>query len=572
MISKHINTPAFLRKSSLFAGLAVISLLVLVNSCAVQSPISGGEKDIVPPKVVSSTPGNFSAGFSGERIVISFNEFSTLKDIEKQMLISPPVAREPDFKMKGKSLVITFKEPLQTNATYNIFMGNAIVDITEGNPLADYSFVFSTGSRIDSLGMEGSVLEAFEKIPPKGALAMLYDGDSDSLPYLSRPLYVARVNDSTGRFRFQNIREGNFKLIVLQDQDGNFMFSKGEAIAFADSLIPAHQVAAQKQDSLGKPVEMEEKLFRALELAVFKENDSVQRILRVAMVANNHVQMSFRFPVKSPELHRIVADSTDDWYVSETNVASDTLNFWLKNIKTDSLSFTVSEGNKILDTLNISLAFKGKDAQKAERDGIKPKLRIRTNVPRQGSFPLNTQLMLVSENPLKEADFSTFKLVEDSITLRPQVRFLDSLHRRIIIKNPLKEATQYQLIIPDSVFKDIYGLANDSVSVKFKTRNLSEYGSLTLKIHQGSPRPFIIQLLTDAGKVLKEDQVNADGKLLYLFLMPGKYKIKAILDRNRNGRWDTGNYLRHIQPEQIIVFPKPIELRSNWEQEEDWAL
>jgi hypothetical protein len=570
MISKRFNNSIILIFHGLLSGFTVILLLMLMQACAVQSPISGGEKDILPPKVERSEPRNFSTGFAGEKIIITLSEFSTLKDIEKQVLISPPVAKDPDFRMRGKSLVITFREPLQKDATYNIYMGNAIVDITEGNPIPDYSFVFSTGSKIDSLGMNGSVLTAFDQTPPKDALAMLYDGASDSLPYLSRPLYVARVNDK-GDFKFQNIREGSFKLIILQDQDGNFLYNKGEAIAFADTMIHARQVIIQK-DSMGKAIPAGEQLPGNIAMSMFTENDSVQRILRAAIVASNHLQISARLPIKSPKLLKFDDGTPDKWYLMETNASRDTLNFWLKNINSDSLHFIVSDGARILDTMDISLVYKGKEGQKAEREGNKKKLRIRTNVSRQGSFPLHTQLLLVSENPLKKADFSSFKLLEDTIQLRPEVQFTDSLKRRIIFKNTLKEATSYQLIIPDSVFEDIYGLANDSVAVKFKTRSLTDYGSLAIKIHLSSARLYIIQLISEAGKVIQEDPIDVDGKIVYPFLLPGKYTLKAILDKNRNAKWDSGNYLRHLQPEQIIVYPKVLDLRANWEQEEDWIL
>lgn len=572
MIEKQ-NTIAIRGRIHRFlAGIAVASLLILIVACAVQSPISGGIKDIISPKVVSSVPPNFSTGFTGKQIIISFNEFSTLKDIEKQMLMSPPMAKAPEFKIRGKSLIITFKEPLLKDATYNIYMGNAIVDITEGNPLTDYSFVFSTGNKIDSLYVKGSVLQAFDQAPPKDALAMLYDGSSDSLPYLSRPLYVARVNDTTGNFRFQNLREGYFKLIVLQDKDGNFLYDRGEAIAYADTLIRAQHLEIPKSDSLRKMVDTGGETIKTYALSLFTEIDSVQRILRAVLVAPNHLQVVARLPVKNPNLTKTTADTSGTWYVNETNATRDTLNFWLKNMNSDSLHFIVSDGSRVLDTMSISLTYKAKNAVKADREGKKQKLRVISNIPRLGGFPLHRQIMLVSDNPLKKADFSSFKLVEDTILLRPEVQFMDSLHRRIIIKNLLLEATQYQLIIPDSVIEDIYGLANDSILVKFKTRASTEYGSLTLKIHPKVSQPYIIQLMTDAGKIIREDMIEKDGKIAYPYLLPGKYKVKAILDRNRNGKWDTGNYLRHIQPEQIIIFPKMLDLRANWEQEEDWDL
>jgi hypothetical protein len=573
MIARGYNKPVLIRINRLFPVIVFLSLCTLIVACAVQSPISGGEKDIIPPKVVRSEPANFSTNFTGQKIVISFNEFVTLKDIDKQKLISPPLEKDPDFKMKGKSLVITFKEPFQKNATYSIYMGNAIVDITEANPLADYSFVFSTGSKIDSLGLTGNVMDALDQTPPKDAIAMLYDGASDSLPFLKRPLYVARVSDK-GDFWFLNLRSGYFKLIVLQDQNNNFLYDKGEAIAFADTLLPArHDVVAPKLDSLGKPLHIKTEPGKGLELTMFKENDSIQHVLRAAMMAPNHLQLATRLPVKRPKLKNLASDSSGTWYLSETNAIHDTLNFWLKNVHSDSLHFTLSDGSTILDTLNVSLAFKGKGAQKAIRSGIKLKLRLKLNVLPGGSFPLHTPLMLISDNPLIKADFSAFKLVvKDSITFRPKVQFSDSLKRRIIIKDKLLEGTQYQLIIPDSVFEDMYGQENDSISVKFKTRTLAEYGSLTLKLLMKQPQPYIIQLLTDAGKVLRQDPIKADGKISYPALLPGKYKIKAILDSNRNGKWDTGNLLKHIQPEKVIVFPKAIDLRGNWEQEEDWQL
>lgn len=551
--------------------MAFISMSILIVACAVVVPIQGGPKDIIPPKVVRSAPANFSTNFTGQRIVITFNKFVALKDIDKQKLISPPMIKDPEFKLKGKSLVITFKEPLQKDATYSIYMGNAIVDITEGNPLAGYSFVFSTGSSIDSLGMNGNVVEALDQKPPKDALAMLYEGTSDSLPYLTRPLYVARVSDS-GDFRLNNLRKGHFKLIILQDLNSNYLYDKGEAIAFADTLLPAHRLEPQKLDSLGKPVHIKMKTRKGLVLSMFKESDSVQRVLRAAMVAPNHLQITARLAVKKPKLEKVVADNEGPWYLGETNATRDTLDYWLKNIKSDSLHFILRDGDKSLDTLNISIVYKGKNALKAARSGVKQKLRLKLNVANGGSFALHSSLMLLADNPLKKADFSTFKLIQDSVAIQPKAEFSDSLKRRIIINNILLEGAQYQLIIPDSVFEDIYGSANDSIAVKFKTRTLKEYGSLRIKVHMKDPQSYVVQLLSADGKVVKEDRISADGKIEYPYLLPGKYKLKAIQDTNRNGRWDTGNYLRHLQPEHIIVFPKVLDLRANWEQDEDWEL
>jgi len=547
-----------------------ITLSILV-SCAVQSPISGGEKDITPPVALISSPKNFSTGFKGQRIIITFNEYITLKDIEKQVLISPPVEKAPKFKVRGKSLLISFVEPLQKDATYNIFLGNAITDLTEGNALTDYSFVFSTGGRLDSLEIAGNVHEAFDLAPPKAALGMLYDKNEDSLPYLRRPLYISRVN-ATGGFKLGNLREGRFKMIVLEDLNGNYLYDRGEAIAFSDTMIAAYRPEIPKTDSIGKAIVTEKVKSDLPSLALFTECDSVQRLLKASLVASEHLLLSFRFGVKNPKLILPFQNDISNWYLSESNKTGDTLNCWLKNITSDSLHFVVNDGSKVIDTVNISLKFKAKESRKGQGDASATKLHLRSNISRQGNFPLNSPLILLAENPLSKADFKSIRLVEGKDTLVPGARFSDSLNRRISVNKKLIEGTQYQLIVPDSAFTDIYGHANDSLKIQFRTRTIADYGTLIINIHPVISQPYVIQLFSDAGKLVKEERIDSDKKLTFTFLYPGKYKLKAIVDSNRNGRWDTGNYLRHVQPEMVINFPTVLDLRANWEQEEEWQL
>jgi hypothetical protein len=546
-------------------------LLIILVSCAVQSPISGGDKDIIPPVVLGSTPKNFSTGFTGQRISITFNEYIVLKDIDKQVLISPPVDKAPKFKIRGKSLLITFEEPLQKHATYSIFLGSAITDLTEGNALTDFSFVFSTGAKLDSLEIAGNVYEAFDLQPPKEALAMLYAGNSDSLPYLSRPLYVSRTN-ALGGFKLKNLREGLFKMVVIEDLNGNYLYDRGEAIAFADTLVAAIRPEISKPDSLGKIVVAEPVKSKVPSLPLFHESDSIQRLVKASLVAPNHLLLSFKSGVKKPKLSIPSENTKRSWYLTESNTTGDTLNIWLKNITGDSLRFVVSDGRNVIDTLNLSLEFKAKETRKMQREGSVEKLRIRSNAPRQGDFSLNSPLELVAGNPLTKADFKKIKLIEGSDTLFPGGRFSDSLNRHIIISRTMVEGKQYKLIVPDSAFEDIYGHTNDSVKIQFKTLMLADYGSITMNIRMQVSRPYVIQLYTDAGILVKEDKINSDKKLMYSFLFPGKYKFKAILDNNRNGKWDTGNYLGHIQPEKVINYPTVLDLRANWEQAEEWQI
>jgi hypothetical protein len=72
--------------------------------------------------------------------------------------------------------------------------------------------------------------------------------------------------------------------------------------------------------------------------------------------------------------------------------------------------------------------------------------------------------------------------------------------------------------------------------------------------------------------VLMEKVITTNTKVKFETLSPSKYKLKAILDHNGNGRWDSGNYLNRIQPERVQYFEKEIEIRANWDFEEEWDL
>ncbi|MCK4288771.1 MAG: hypothetical protein KAW86_06180, partial [Bacteroidales bacterium] len=135
------------------------------------------------------------------------------------------------------------------------------------------------------------------------------------------------------------------------------------------------------------------------------------------------------------------------------------------------------------------------------------------------------------------------------------------------------ENTNYQLFIPDSVFTDLENYSNDTTIINFRTKLLTDYGILFLNIKIDNPdNHYIIQLLNEKEDVLNERFITENQLIKYEYLNPGKYLIKTILDANNNGRWDTGDYLNNIQPEKTYYFPTDINIRANWDIEEEWDL
>ena len=187
-------------------ALVVITLARCANSI---SPPSGGPKDVDPPEILETYPANGSAGFNTDRFTLKFNEYVSLENIQQEALISPPMKEMPDFRLKGKSITIKFNEVLMPNTTYSVYFGDAITDITEKNPLRNYTYIFSTGDYVDSLSLYGHLKNSYDLKPIEGAYIGLYKDNNDtiefdSLPYLVPPYYISKT-DENGMFRLTGL-------------------------------------------------------------------------------------------------------------------------------------------------------------------------------------------------------------------------------------------------------------------------------------------------------------------------------------------------------------------------------
>lgn len=548
-----------------------IMVFLLAYSCATIVPPTGGIKDEISPTLVNSNPENQSANFRGERLVLSFSEYVQLIDIDKFLIISPPLNEDPEFKIKGRSVVVKIKDSLHSNTTYNLFFGDAIADITERNPLKNFSFAFSTGPFIDSLSLKGRVTDAFTRMPVKDALVMLYRELEDSLPMLQRPLYVSRTGEG-GAFRLNSLAAGKYRLLAIKDANNDYLYNPpGEMIGFHDSLVAPVYMAPQLNDTTLKIVSTD------MEYAVnlFPEPDSTQRLLKGVMTAPHLMTLYFRYPVKALNMLPLNMDSTARWSLQEFTRNRDTLNCWLDVGVPDTLKLKVSDGQQVLDTLEIGTVFKPRSGEKGKKQAkADSTLQFNTSVARTRLLEWNSPYMLTFPNPLDSMNAAAIRLIrgkEMPDTLVPALYYADELHRKVKVDFSWKTAEDYELIFPQGAFTDIYGASNDTVRSRFQLKPREEYGQFKMNIDPGAfNHPFIIQLLGEKDVVLQQHVVVKATKIDFGFLPPGKYGLKAIYDQNANGRWDTGQYLLHRQPERIDINPKLFEVRGNWDLEEEW--
>jgi len=586
--------------------LILLCVIVLVfNMCANISSPTGGPRDTQSPILIKSTPALYTKNFNSDKVRLYFNEFVILQDINNQVIISPPLDENPEFKIRGKSVIIEFNENFNENSTYSIFLGNGIADLTENNPLSNFSYVFSTGNILDSLTINGNVKNAFDLQSEEGINVMLYLDNNDtipfdSVPYFIKPWYIAKT-DADGNFIINNLPDKEFKIFVLKDVNSNLIFDQpNEEIAFLDSLIRPYYIkklvpdtispdslvidtlnhyfitneinpdSILYEDLLTDSLQFEEQKNEPFQLVLFNEVDSTQKFMKATLAKQRQLLFIFKFPVTDIQIKPININTNLSWKIVENNSTRDTITYWIKNLEQDTLVFEISDQNEILDTVEVALV-KKKGKKKTKEEDKPKKLGIDFNIS-GNSINLNEPLEITFSYPVSESNYSGILLIESEDTLKPDLVFDGDINRKARIDYNWKESTTYSLIIPDSAFTDILGQTHDSTIRRFSTKSLSDYGNLYIDIEVADTTTnHIIQLFKDE-IVLHEYMISEDQRIGYEFLDPGDYKIKVIYDENNNHKWDTGNYIDKLQPERVEYFKSTITIRANWDLEELWVL
>lgn len=593
--------------SKIIFYILLISALFLLSRCARPVSPQGGPKDVTPPTVISCDPLNFGTHFHGKSFRIDFDEFISLKNPVKEIFISPPIGSLPETRLRGKSLIVRFNDSLAPNTTYSITFGNAIEDLAENNVLRGFNYVFSTGDFVDSLSLHGNLQTAFDHKAQKDVFIELYMNNNDTLPFDSLPLrvppYYITKTDEQGNFIFHNLRNEQFKLFALADQNGDLIFNQpSEKIAFYDSLVKPYYiekpepdtlqkdstvidsnltslVTVANTDSLHKPdsvlladsIKQNLPGYPSCSLYLFEESDSIQRLKKSAFPMEGMVLLVFRFPVNALRIVPLNFDTLSPWYIPEMSKQRDSVYLWITRPNVDSLIAEVIVDQKVMDTIHLEVS-KKESQKKSAKTGKQGQLGLSVSATGSGLNQFKHPLFMTFTFPLIRWDFGKVLLITEKDTIHPELSFSDSLKRKILLIHKWEEGKNYKIVIPDSVFFGINNFSHDSILIPFKTREEKDFGNLIVTVNLDKrPGRYIVQLMNDNESIVYEEHmITGSEEISFDFMPPGKYKLKAINDRNGNGRWDTGNYKLKIQPEEVIYFPKTIEIRGNWDVEETW--
>lgn len=574
-------------------------LMVALYSCASIGRPDGGALDETPPRFIGSSPAAGALNNTKKRVVVEFDEFIKLEKPNEKVVVSPPQVQQPEIKPNGKRIAINLLDSLKPNTTYTIDFSDAIVDNNEGNPLGNFAFTFSTGSVIDTMEVAGTVLEASNLEPIKGMLVGLHSNLADSA-FTKLPFDRVARTDSRGRFSIRGVAPGKYRIFGLNDSDQNFAFSqKSEAIAFNDSLIiPRFEERVRQDtswvDSLTVDTIVERKYTHYLPDAVilrsFKEAVTSQYLVKSERLTPQKFTLYFAAPADTlPTLKGLNFDEKEA-FIIEKGVRNDTIHYWVKDsllYKQDTLSLSLNylytdTLNQLVprtDTLNLvpKKVIKKEEApkkkkKKDEEELPEPTVFLQVNTHAPSSMDVYDFISMTFDEPIASFDSAAIHLREKVDTLWKDVAFdfeRDSLlSRKFNLYYDWEFGKEYEFSVDSTAFVGQYGLFTDKIKQGFKVRAKEEYAALFFNI-TGVDSSAFVQLLDPQDKVLRQVRV-IDGKADFYYLNPGKYTARLVEDPNGDGVWSTGSYEDKRQPEMVYYYPQMVELKANWEVEQDW--
>ncbi len=556
--------------------MVILASMIFSHSCAnTTTPPSGGPKDTIPPIVTAIYPGLGDVNIPTEKtkLILEFNEYVKVQD-GKSIFLSPPMEKAPIYRLKGKSVVISFEEPLDSNRTYTLDVTNAIVDNNEGNPFPGFTLVFSTGAVVDSMLVTGIVQDCNNLEPLQGATVMLYKDQADSAIFKKRPDAAVKT-DKWGFFCLRNIQDTVYRMYAIIDENNNNKYDPdAEKIAFIDTLIRPVTVVNDSVPELLK-YDMEDTLAclarkTEYELNIFREKPSKQMIVNKERVGDRTAYVTFMAPYAevdsvwikgvSPEnlitQFNILQDSLEIW-VNDPKEQPDTFHVNIKYMKTDTLGMLNMAVDE-LKLLNPNRKTFGKSSKKdiKHEDTIavfnmaaEPETVEQYGFTIEFDYPVVESafdsLIFKSVNPKQEEAISKYTYEQDSLNLRKYiVRPVDKM----------LPGYEYFLKMPHRKFKDINGYYNDSTEVKVSLPNDDKLSTMNVVLSNVNNK-YIVDLLNEKrDKVMRSYIVDKDQILAFPYLKAGKYSIRITEDLNRNGIVDTGNLLERRQPEKVRFY------------------
>lgn len=587
---------------SLYYIFIIIAAAVMYSCANIGNP-SGGPIDKTPPIFMRSNPTPNAVNVKDRKIEIFFDEIVTLKDPSTKIIVSPAQTEMPRMSALGRKVTVELVDSLLPNTTYTIDFSNSIQDNNEGNAIDNFAFAFSTGSVIDSMRVSGYVLDSRTLEPMQSVVVGLQSNLADSAFHKEKLQRVALTNDR-GQFTIRNVSPGSYHIFALKDLDRDYKFGNPtEDIAFLDSIIVPSIGSREAADTVYNDLNEIDTIMRATRpayfpndilLSMFNEDRKSQYLANNLRVDSTRISLTFAAASDTLPSLSIVGrnDVPDQWYTLERSLTNDTLTYWIRPphlVSADTLMVattylrTDTTSNLSWGTDTLKFTFQRQKAKKKkkneETDSLEQIRFMELHPLANGTQEVYAPLLLQTGTPIERYSREAFHLqrkLQNDTTFYPaeikSIALRDStLSRRdLMLKVDWEPGAAYTLAVDSLAMTDIYGLQTKPLKVDFNVRKMEEYGNIVFII-PAVRDSAIVELLDGTEKIVLRAPVKSHRAEL-LNLLPGKYYARLFIDRNGNGKYDTGNYDMHLQPEETVYYPGAINLKKNWDVEQTWNI
>lgn len=587
---------------SLYYIFIIIAAAVMYSCANIGNP-SGGPIDKTPPIFMRSNPTPNAVNVKDRKIEIFFDEIVTLKDPSTKIIVSPAQTEMPRMSALGRKVTVELVDSLLPNTTYTIDFSNSIQDNNEGNAIDNFAFAFSTGSVIDSMRVSGYVLDSRTLEPMQSVVVGLQSNLADSAFHKEKLQRVALTNDR-GQFTIRNVSPGSYHIFALKDLDRDYKFGNPtEDIAFLDSIIVPSIGSREAADTVYNDLNEIDTIMRATRpayfpndilLSMFNEDRKSQYLANNLRVDSTRISLTFAAASDTLPSLSIVGrnDVPDQWYTLERSQTNDTLTYWIRPphlVSADTLMVattylrTDTTSNLSWGTDTLKFTFQRQKAKKKkkneETDSLEQIRFMELHPLANGTQEVYAPLLLQTGTPIERYSREAFHLqrkLQNDTTFYPaeikSIALRDStLSRRdLMLKVDWEPGAAYTLAVDSLAMTDIYGLQTKPLKVDFNVRKMEEYGNIVFNI-PAVRDSAIVELLDGTEKIVLRAPVKSHRAEL-LNLLPGKYYARLFIDRNGNGKYDTGNYDMHLQPEETVYYPGAINLKKNWDVEQTWDI
>ena len=536
-------------KASATTRWIAVAAMVFLASCAQVGMPSGGAKDETPPKLLSATPPLGSTNVKTNSMTLVFDEYVRAGQWRAELLVSPPIGGPVDLIVRGKEVEVTWEEPLQANTTYVWQFGRGIVDVNEGNAAQGLVHAFATGSELDTLAIQGRVVDALDGSGLADMRVMVFAADLplDSVVAGEMPQFVG-ATDAQGHFQVGYLPKGSYRLLALNDESRNHTWDAGEHLA-----LGPHSAEA---------------------------GDSTVHVMRAGATQ----------APKTPYLSEAVRDSLGfaRWKLSEPLSQEDSLS-WVTPL---AMKLFPPQGDRVyaqgwnvdMDSADVQLVWHQaptwpkaawrRDTLDVPKPRIIPKEELVLKSKPLGKRQPGEEAMLGWSAPIASVDASLLQVLLDSIEVAVHVvHGMPSMEFAVVGEGLSQPGAQVELtMLPGCLGRpgDDEIVPKDTLELEWSVLKEEDLGEWSLNL-TGVRCPGLLEITDNKGERLDLIEVGKDTLLWWRGIKPGKISATWWGDLDGDGVWRNVDLATWRMPEPVTYMP-PVELRANWVVETSWML